>query len=120
MCRQFYRWARLRDPSFSPSAASNRGRAYSIFLWDFAINRARVTTCYPPSNADSGADSHGWCGTCYQDGGGGGGEMRPGQEGYCDVYHGGSERRTDKEMGRPTHDAKWGWGTRWNRVLLPY
>ena len=25
---------------------------------------------------------YGWCGTCYE------GDLRPGEEGYCDYYHG--------------------------------
>ena len=36
------------------------------------------TTCYF-NEAGSGP---GWCGTCYE------GNLRPGQEGYCDYYHG--------------------------------
>ena len=28
------------------------------------------------------AGSAGWCGTCYE------GDLRPGQEGYCDYYNG--------------------------------
>ncbi len=106
VCRQFFRWARLRDPHFDPNR--HRGRAYSIFLWDFAINRARVTTCYP--QAAGGVDAHGWCGTCYP------GELNPGQEGYCDRYHGGTETRSKEETGRPTPDANWGWCSRCSEI----
>ena len=104
VCRQFFRWARLRDPTFDPN--HDRSRSYSIFLWDFGINRARVTTCYPQENGGPG-DSHGWCGTCYP------GELSPGQEGYCDKYHGGTERGSRGEMGRPAPDSNWGWCSRW-------
>lgn len=98
VCRQFYRWAKLRDPDFNPR---DLRRTYSIFLWDLNINRARVTTCYSDQPTE-----HGWCGTCYN------GELDPGEEGYCDRYHGDTETGDEEERGRPTPDSNWGWCSR--------
>ena len=99
MCRQFFRWAKKKDPDFNEHDFE---KVYSIYFWDPKISKPRFTTCYSTMGS-----THGWCGTCYP------GELEPGQEGYCDKYEEGSEIDNRVEAARPTLDSRWGWCNKW-------
>ena len=100
VCMQLFQWAksskRLRRLIHSDMSESS---SFKIYYWDDALKKPAYTTCYSTK-----ASNHGWCGTCYP-----GGDRKAGQEGYCDKYRGGTEKGTDKEMGRPGFDQNWGW-----------
>ena len=57
-----------------PTKQTQTFECYSISIQ----RQPEKTMCYF-NEAGSGP---GWCGTCYE------GDLRPGQEGYCDYYHG--------------------------------
>lgn len=57
-----------------PTKQTQTCECYSISIQ----RQPEKTMCYF-NEAGSGP---GWCGTCYE------GHLRPGQEGYCDYYHG--------------------------------
>ena len=57
-----------------PTKQTQTFKCFSISIQ----RRPEKTMCYF-NEAGSGP---GWCGTCYE------GNLRPGQEGYCDYYHG--------------------------------
>ena len=99
MCKQFFRWAKQKDPKFNPHDFK---KVYSIYFWDAKSEKARFTTCYSTMGS-----THGWCGACYP------GELKPGEEGYCDEYGGGTEIRNTVEAARPTKDSQWGWCNKW-------
>ena len=100
VCKQFLHWAEEHKPEGFDQTDSDQ--VYSIFLWDDEIHKARVTTCYPAKSS-----RYGWCGTCYPD------DLTPGQEGYCDKYHGGTETGSLEEMAKPTPDTHWGTCSKW-------
>ena len=102
VCKQFHAWAKGKDPNFDPN---DRSKVFSVFLWDLKVNKARVTTCYPLLAYESG-----WCGTCYE------GELKPGEEGFCDKYHFGRELKGSSEYGKPIPDANWGWCSDWCKL----
>ena len=89
----------MKDPNFDPY---NFEKVYSIEFWDPNRSQARFTTCYSTMGS-----TNGWCGTCYP------GELKPGQEGYCDLYGKGREIDDIVEAAKPTLDSRWGWCNRW-------
>ena len=99
VCRQFFRWAKKKDPDFNEHDFK---KVYSIYFWDPKDGTARYTTCYSTMGS-----TQGWCGTCYP------GELEPGQEGYCDKYEEGQELDNQVEAARPTKDSRWGWCNKW-------
>ena len=83
VCKQFFRWAKRRDPSVNEHDFE---KVYSIYFWDPIIRKPSKTTCYSTMGS-----IHGWCGTCYP------GELNPGEEGYCDKYDEGNEKDIEVE-----------------------
>lgn len=103
VCQQFFDWAASiggLGKSVSPNMRTDK--SIKIYFWDSKTQTARQTSCY-----SSVPTLYGWCGTCYH------GELEPGQEGYCDKYFSGTEKKSGAEMGRPKPDRNWGWCTRW-------